>query len=223
MFGIVLASLIAAAGEPAYLASCPASDVRVVATSAPVVSDNIHPTNRRARFLLDIGSDGQLRRSALVESSGDAVFDAAALDAAKRFRFAPPTQGCISTSAVVPEEFNVSLLALARPSGGAGSPGPFVLPSTPPEAAVAICPAAPFVRLTGLDVPDQRQAPGTADVDVGLDASARVTSVKLAKSSGNPKTDAAATAAAKDGQYAYTLPPGCKPQATTYRLELTYH
>jgi TonB family protein len=223
MLGFILGSLIAAAGEPAYLASCPASDVRVVATSAPVVPVNIHPTNRRTRFLIDIGSDGQLRRSAMTESSGDAAFDAAALEAVKRFRFASPTQGCISTSAVVPEEFNVDLLALARPSGGTGSPGPFVLPSTPREADVAICPTAPFVRLTGLDVPDQRQAPGTADIDVGLDTSARVTSVKLAKSSGNPKTDAAATAAAKDGQYAYSLPPGCKPKATIYRLELTYH
>jgi TonB family protein len=223
MFAFVLATLIAAAGEPAYLASCPASDTRVLATSSPIVPDNVHPTNRRARFLLDVGSDGQLRRAAMTESSGDTVFDAAALDAAKRFRFAPPTQGCISTSAVVPEEFNVPLLALARPAGGPGSPGPMVLPSTPAESAVAICTTPSFVRLTGLDVPDQRQAPGTVDIDVALDAAARVTSVKLAKSSGNPKTDTEATAAAKTAQYAYSLPPGCRPQATTYRLELTYH
>ena len=217
MFAFVLATLIAAAGEPAYLASCPASDTRVLGTSAPIVPDNIHPTNRRARMLLDIGSDGEIRRAALTESSGDGVFDAAALDAAKRFRFAAPTQGCISTSAVVPEEFNVPLLALARPAGGAGSP--MVLPSA---AAEAICPA-PFVRLTGLDVPDQRQPPGTVDIDVGLDASAHVTSVKLAKPAGNAKTDAAALSAAKSAEYAFSLPPSCKPAATTYRLELTYH
>lgn len=220
MFAFVLATLIAAAGEPAYLASCPASDTRVLATSSPIVPDNVHPTNRRARFYLDVGSDGQLRRTAMTESSGDAVFDAAALEAAKRFRFAPPTQGCISTSTVVPEEFNVPLLALARPGGAAGSP--IVLPSTPAESAVAICPA-PFVRLTGLDVPDQRQAPGTVAIDVALDTAAHVTSVKLATSSGNPKTDAAGTSAARSAQYAFTLPPGCRPQATTYRLELTYH
>ena len=153
----------------------------------------------------------------MTESSGDAVFDAAALDAAKRFRFAAPTQGCISTSSVVPEEFNVPLLALARPAGGAGSP--VVLPSTPADE---ICPA-PFVRLTGLDVPDARQAPGTVDIDVALDAAAHVTSVKLAKPSGNAKTDAAGTSAARTAQYAFTLPSGCRPQATTYRLELTYH
>ena len=217
MFAFILATLLAAAGEPAYLASCPASDTRVLGTSSPIVPDNIHPSNRRARLLLDIGSDGELRRAALTESSGDGVFDAAALDAAKRFRFAAPTQGCISTSTVVPEEFNVPLLALARPAGGAGSP--MVLPSTPAEA---ICPA-PFVRLTGLDVPDQRQAPGSVDIDVALDAAAHVTSVKLAKPSGNARTDAAATSAARDAQYAFTLPPGCRPQATTYRLELTYH
>jgi TonB family protein len=213
----VLAGLIAAAGEPAYLTSCPASDTRVLATSSPVVGDSIHPTNRRARLLLDIGSDGELRRAALTESSGDGAFDAAALDAAKRFRFAAPTQGCISTSTVVPEEFNVPLLALARPAGGAGSP--MVLPSATAES---ICPAS-FVRLTGLDVPDQRQPPGTVDLDVALDAAAHVTGVKLAKPSGNARTDAAGLAAARSAQYAFTLPPSCKPQATTYRLELTYH
>ena len=95
MFAFMLATLIAQAG-PAYLASCPASDARVLATSTPIVGDNIHPTNRRARFLLDVGSNGELRRTALIESSGDATFDQAALEAAQRFRFAPPTQGCIS-------------------------------------------------------------------------------------------------------------------------------
>jgi hypothetical protein len=47
--------------------------------------------------------------------------------------------------------------------------------------------------------------------------------VKLAKPSGNARTDAAGLSAARSAQYAFTLPPGCKPQATTYRLELTYH
>jgi TonB family protein len=96
------------------------------------------------------------------------------------------------------------------------------LPSALPDTATAIC-GAPFVQLTGLDVPDERQAPGTVAIDVGLDAAAHVTSVKLAHSSGNAKTDAAGTAAAHDAQFAFTLPPGCRPKPTTYRLELTYH
>jgi TonB family protein len=190
----------------------------VLSASQPIEPDNIHPTNRRVRVLLDVGSDGVLRRSAVTESSGDAVFDAAVLDAVKRFRFAPPAQGCISTSFVVPEDFNVPLISLARPVPG--SSGPVEIPSMAPAAAIC---SAPFVQLTGLDVPDQRQAPGTAAVDVGLDASAHVTSAKLAHSSGNPKTDAAATAAAKNAQYAFTLPPGCRATPTIYRLELTYH
>ena len=219
MFAFFLATLVAAAGAPAYLAACPAQETRVLSTSSPVAPDNIHPTNRRVRFLLDLGSDGRLRHAAMTESSGDAVFDAAALDAVGRFRFAPPAQGCISTSSVVPEEFNVPLLALVKPApGGSGVP---VLPSAAPESAVAIC-GTPFVQLTGLDVPDQRQAPGTVAIDVGLNTAAKVTSVKLAHSSGNPKTDAAGTEAARDAQYAFTLPPGCRPQPTTYRLELTY-
>ena len=218
MFALLLATTIAAAGDPAYLASCPAQQGRVLLASQPIAPDTIHPTNRRVRVLLDVGSDGTLRRSAIVESSGDAVFDAAAVDAVKRFRFAPPSQGCISTSFVVPEEFNVPLISIARPAPS--GTGPVEIPSMAPAAAIC---GAPFVQLTGLDVPDRRQAPGTVSVDVGLDASAHVTSAKLAHSSGNPKTDSAATAAAKSAQYAFTLPAGCRATPTVYRLELTYH
>jgi TonB family protein len=219
MFAFLLATLVAAAGEPAYLASCPAEQTRVVAPSPVVEPLTIHATNRRVRFLIDIGSSGEIRRTQMTESSGDTAYDTAALDAVKRFRFAPPTQGCISTSAVVPEEFNVPLIGLVRPATSAsGNP---VIPSAAPETAVAIC-GTPFVQLTGLDVPDARQAPGTVAIDVGLDASAHVTSAKLAHSSGNAKTDAAGTAAARTAQYAFTLPPGCRPAPTTYRLELTY-
>lgn len=219
MFAFLLATLIAAAAEPAYLASCPAEPGRVISSSTPIAPDNIHPTNRRVRLLLDLGSDGRLRRAAVVESSGDAAFDAAALEAAGRFRFAPPTQGCISMSSVAPEDFNVPLLALARPNpSGSGAP---VLPTSAPESQIAICTSS-FVQLTGLDVPDERQAPGTVAIDVGLDAAAHVTSAKLASSSGHPKTDAAGIEAARDADYAFTLPPGCRPKPTVYRLELTF-
>jgi TonB family protein len=220
MLAFFLSTIIAAASQPAYLASCPDEQARVISTSTPIAPDNIHPTNRRVRLLLDLGSDGRLRHAAVIESSGDAVFDAAAVEAAGRFRFAPPTQGCISTSSVVPEDFNVPLLALARPNPN-GS-GPPVLPTSAPENALAICTTS-FVQLTGLDVPDERQAPGTVAIDVGLDAAGHVTSAKLASSSGHPKTDAAGVEAARDAQYAFTLPPGCRPKPTVYRLELTYH
>jgi TonB family protein len=219
MFAFFLSTLIAAAGEPAYLASCPAEQTRVISTSTPIAPDDIHPTNRRVRLLLDLGSDGRLRHAGIVESSGDAVFDAAAVDAAGRFRFAPPTQGCISTSSVVPEDFNVPVLALARPNPS-GS-GPPILPTSAPESQIAICTTS-FVQLTGLDIPDERQTPGTVAIDVGLDAAAHVTSSKLASSSGHAKTDAAGVEAARDAQYAFTLPPGCRPKPTVYRLELTY-
>jgi TonB family protein len=218
MLAVVLSTLIAA-GEPAYLASCPAEQTRVLASSTVVAPDGIHPTNRRVRFFLDLGSDGRLRHAAMTESSGDATFDAAALDALGRFRFAPPSQGCISTSSVVPEEFNVPLLALVKPAPNGSAPPS--LPSAAPESTLAIC-GTPFVQLTGLEITDQRQAAGTVAVDVGLDATAHVTSAKLAKSSGNAKTDAAGTSAARTAQYAFTLPPGCRPKPTVYRLELTY-
>lgn len=220
MLAFVLSTLLAQAGAPAYLSACPAQPGRVLYQAPVIAPDNIHPTNRRARYFLDLGSDGRIRRVALVESSGDPAFDAAALDAAKNFRFAPPTQGCISTSSVVPEDFSVPLISLARPVPG--STGPVELPSVKPANEVAIC-VAPFVSLSGIDVPDTRQPPGTVALDVGLDASAHVTSAKLAKSSGNAKLDAFAVAAARSAQYAFTLPPGCAPKATTYVLELTFH
>jgi TonB family protein len=222
MFALLLSTLVAQAA-PAYLAACPAQEAKVLFTAPVIAPDGIHPTNRRARFFLDLGSDGRIRHVTLVETSGDSTFDSAALNAAQNFRFAPPTQGCISTSSVVPEDFNVPLLALARPVPGAsGAPGVVTLPSALPASAVAIC-GAPSVQLKGLDVPDTRQAPGTVEVAVALDASARVTSVKLAKSSGNAKTDAVAVSSAKDAGYAFLLAAGCPAKATTYQLELTYH
>ena len=220
MLALLLAPLLLAAGDPASLAGCPAADGRVLSTAPVDAPATIHATNRRVRFLIDLGSDGTIRRVAIVETSGDAAFDAAAQSALARFRFAPPQQGCISTSSVVPETFNVPLINLvASPPPGGGVP---VIPTAPPASAVTIC-VAPFVQLTGIDVPDKRQAPGTVDVDVDLDAQARVLRAALAQSSGNRQTDADALAAARTAAYAFTPQPGCAPKATTYRLELTYH
>jgi len=220
MFALILSTLVAQAGAPAYLASCaPPQPIRVLATSSVIAPDNIHPTNRRARFFIDIGSDGRVRHVAMYESSGDATFDQAAVAAAERFRFAPPAQGCISTSAVVPEEFNVPLLSFKGPVPVGSAPP--ALPTLPPEAA-AIC-TAPAVEVAGLDIPDTRQAPGTAAIDVALDANAHVSNAKLAKSSGNAKTDATAVDEAKSAQYKFDVGPGCRPKPTTYQLELTFH
>ena len=220
MFALLLSTLVAQAGAPAYLSSCAAPQpTRVLATSQVIVGDNIHPTNRRTRFFIDIGSDGSVRHVIMYESSGDATFDQAAVAAAERFRFAAPTQGCISTSAVVPEEFNVPLLSFKGPAPVGSAPP--ALPTLPPEAAT-IC-TAPAVEIAGLDIPDTRQAPGTAAIDVALDANAHVTSAKLVKASGNAKTDAIAVDEAKSAQYKFDVGPGCRPKPTTYQLELTFH
>jgi TonB family protein len=218
MIAFFLASIVAAAG-PSSTDACPQSDAHVLVAPVLDAPDGIHPTNRRARFLLDIGSDGRVRRAAMTESSGDATFDGLALAAAEKMTFAPPQEGCISPSSVAPQTFDVPLLALARPA--ANGSGVAVLPTTAPASAVTIC-TAPFVELTGLDVPDQRQPPGTVTVDVRLDASARVLGAQLEHSSGNKTTDAAALAMARSGQYAFTPEPGCPPKPTTYPLELTF-
>lgn len=219
MLAFFLASIVAAAGA-SYPDSCPQSEARVLIGPVFNPPEGIHPTNRRARFLLDVGSDGRVRRAGMTESSGDATFDLAALAAAEQMKFVPPSEACISPSSVAPESFDVPLIALARPAPG--GTGPAVLPSPAPAAAVTIC-AAPFVELTGLDVPDRRQAPGTVAVDVRLDAAAHVLGAQLAHSSGNHQTDDAALAMARAGEYAFTPQPGCPPKPATYTLELTYH
>ena len=56
-----------------------------------------------------------------------------------------------------------------------------------------------------------------------MDAAAHVTSVKLAKPSGNAKTDATALSLAHDAAYELVIAPGCKPEKTVYRLELSFH
>jgi TonB family protein len=221
MFAIVLSTLLAQAA-PAYLASCPAQAGHVTFQAPFIAPDTgVHPTNRRARFFLDVGSDGSVRRASLVETSGDATFDGEAAEAAKNFRFAPPTEGCISTSSVVPEDFDVSLITLARPPVGAtGVP---MVPTPAPASVVAVCSSTPLAQLKGMGAADTRQAPGTVDIDVGLDANAHVTSAKIAKPSGNAKTDATALALAHDAEYELVIAPGCKPQKTLYQLELTFH
>jgi len=64
--------------------------------------------------------------------------------------------------------------------------------------------------------------PGTAIVDVMLDANARVRAVHLAHSSGKTKTDYAATIAARNATYAFVPVPGCPSGSTVYRFELTF-
>ncbi len=221
MFALILSTLVAQAGAPAYLSSCaPPQQIRVLATSQVIVGDNIHPTNRRTRFFIDIGSDGRVRHVMMYESSGDATFDQAAVEAAQRFKFAPPTQGCISTSAIVPEEFNGA--RCSRSTGPPQSVRQRRRCRTPPPEAAAIC-GDPAVEVAGLDIPDTRQAPGTAAIDVTLDANAHVKTAKLAKSSGSAKTDATAVDEAKSAQYKFDVAPGCRPKPVAYQLELTFH
>ncbi|HEY6236806.1 MAG TPA: hypothetical protein VIW69_17025 [Candidatus Elarobacter sp.] len=193
---------------PAPLAGCPRENVRVVEESNFEFPETARPTHERVRFLLDLGSDGRIRRTVLAESSGDAAVDAAAEKAVGEFRYAAPTAGCVSTSSVWSQYWRMPAEALASPAPGASS-------------SPAAC-AAPFVRPRTFPLPPRREAPGTAFVDVALDASARVTAVHLAQSSGNKQTDYAATVAARQGVYVFERQPGCAPAATTYRLELTF-
>jgi len=192
-------------------AACPRERGHVIEESQLEFPPNAHPTHERVRFLVDLGSDSRIRRMVTVESSGDAAVDAAAAKALADYRFAVPSSGCVTSSSVASPFWIVPPEALAPPSpaadGAASSPVPCV---------------TPFIRPMRFPLPRRREVPGTASVDVGLDPSARVNSVHLAQSSGNKKTDYAATVAARNGTYVFERQPGCAPVATTYRLELTF-
>ena len=220
MFALLLTQVIAAAGMPAYLASCPADPGRITQSAAWIAPDNVHATNRRARFFVDLGSDGRIRRVALVESSGDTAFDAGAQAALRTEKFAPPVQNCIAMSSTTTQSFDVPLISLVTPvpAGQTGNP---TVPTPPPAASVAIC-GAPFGQLTSLDVPMKKAPPGTVGIDVGLSAAGKVTSVQLASSSGNKSLDYLATTSARSASFQLVTAPGCAPKPVTYRLELTY-
>ncbi len=217
MIAGLFAAVVLAAASPSPAPAppdCPRERVRVVEESNFTFPENARPTHDRVRFLIDLGSDGRIRRSATVESSGDSAVDAAAAKALSEFRFAPPSVACMSSSSVWSQWWE---LREAAPS----SPSPSPSPAATVAAASAPC-AAPFVRPNGLPLPRRREAPGTTVIDVALDATARVTGVHLVQSSGNPKTDYFATTAARNGLFVFERQPGCAPVATTYRLELTF-
>lgn len=225
MIALLAALAVAATPVPAAesAASCAREPVRVVEESTFTFPENAHPTRDRMRFLIDLGSDGRIRRIATVESSGDTVLDGIGAKAVGDIRFAAPTAGCVSASTVWSWYWRIPAEAIvAPPASPAPANAPATTGSAPAASASPAACAAPFVRPARFPLPLRREAPGTAFVDVSLDATAHVTGVHLAQSSGNQKTDYAATAAARNAGYVFERQPGCPPVATTYRLEMTF-
>ena len=144
-------------------------------------------------MVLDLGSDGRVRRAAMAESSGDVAIDRALLSAVDQQKFALPTFSCVTFSTAFDESFDLPA-DLVRAS--AASPPP-----------VPAC-GTPFVALAGLAVAG-RAPPGTASVDVALDAAAHVDAVRIAQSSGNAQTDHAALDVARASGYDFVTFPGC--------------
>jgi TonB family protein len=163
------------------------------------------------RILADVGSDGRIRRTVIADSSGDAAVDAAAATALAAFRFEAPTAHCVSASTTWPQTWLIPAEALVPPAS-----------LEPGATPVPVQCVAPFVRALGFPVPRRREVPGTATIDVGFDANARVSTVHLARSSGNRKTDYAATVAARNGSYMLARQRNCPHTTTTYRLEFTF-
>jgi TonB family protein len=218
MFGAVLALVLAASPAPARTApassSCPTERTRLIEESNFVFPDGAHATHQRVRFLIDVGSDGRIRRSALVESSGDASVDAAAAKAIAEFRYGPPSYACVAMSTIASQWWDIPPDALAPSSP---SPAP-----SPASASTAAACGTPFVRPMMVPLPPHRETPGTVAADVSLDAQARVTAVQLVQSSGHPKTDYAGTVAARNARYVFERQLGCAPAPTVYRMELTF-
>jgi TonB family protein len=209
----LLAAALVAAASPAPsepTAACPRSALRIVQEAMLTIPEGMHPTNPRVRVLADLGSDGRVRSVVTVESSGDFALDAAAAKAVEHYRFAPPAFGCVTTSSTAALSFNVPPEATTARQSPA------------PRVSLAPC-TGPFVRPMGIPPPSQREAPGTATVEVALDSAASVTGVRLVHSSGNRKTDDAATVAARSGGFRFEPIPGCAQSPTTYLLEITFH
>ncbi len=205
MLAAVLAPLIALAAPSGR---CPTTAARVVSDAHPAVPDNVRATHAHVQVAFDIGSDGRVRRAVIAESSGNAAFDRAIVAGAQDERFDAPSVSCAAFSTSFIENLTVPPEMMATPAP-LGTPVP-----------APVC-GAPFVTPAGLS-PARREPPGTAAVDVVLDAAAHVDAVRIAGSSGNAATDNAALAAARASGYQFVTFAGCPATATTYRLELTF-
>jgi len=242
-------SVALAASAPSF-AGCPTQNVRPLTAASPRLPADAHPTRDSLRLLFDIGSDGRVRRVAVAESSGDPEVDVAAAEALAHFTYSPPSYRCVSVSTGATQVWHIPARPpavedgdLAAPSAAPSrvpfvpgtapspaaaaatpSPAPSAVPAAAPSPTPAPSPAcvAPFVRVTRLVPPRMREPSGTADVDVRLDAQARVTHVQLARSSGNRRTDYAAAIIARTSSYAFLTQPGCRAGPTTYRFELSF-
>ncbi|HEX3551280.1 MAG TPA: energy transducer TonB [Candidatus Elarobacter sp.] len=196
---------LALLAEPS-VARCPRTPIHVASEAHPTVPDGTHPTHDHVTVVLDLSSDGRVRRAAISESSGDPAVDRATLAASEQQRFDMPTFSCITFSTTFAERFDLPKELVPSPS--------------PSAAPVPVC-GTPFVTPSGLS-PSERPPRGTASIDVDLDAAAHVDGARIVQSSGNAETDRVALAAARASGYAFIPFAGCPPAATTYRLDLTF-
>ncbi len=230
MIAVALTATLALAGpRPAPAETCRTAAGRVVSSVAPQFPDGAHPTRDAVRMLFDMGSDGRVRRVAVGESSGDPAVDLSLADALAQDRFAPPSYRCVTISTGISEVWKLPPMpspeaadAVAGGLASSAAPGPSSSAARSSRVANRSACVAPFVRLVRLFPPASREPAGTAQVDVALDARAGVTTVKLARSSGNRRTDYAAAVVARTSQYALLEQSGCPAVPTTYRLELTF-
>jgi TonB family protein len=205
-------------GRPAYVAACPRTRARIVSEPVPVPPPDYHASSPQVQIVADYGSDGRVRRVAVVTSSGDPRLDDAAATAVSQAKIAPASFACISPSGLMLQTFPVPVEALAAPEASA-TPGAVAPPAGSPSPRAC---DAPFVQTTGFAIPPRRERAGTAAVAVSLDAAGHVQGVHLAHSSGSAKADYAAAVAARTGRYVLVPAAGCAASATTYRLELTF-
>jgi len=210
MIAPLFAGLLLAATSPS---GCPRTPMRVTVEPHPLLPDGVRPTHARVQVVVDVGSDGRVRRAALSESSGDPAVDRAAVTAAQSEQFDAPSFSCITFSTAETQTFTLPSDLLATPAPNAP------LPSATP-GPVPVC-DAPFVTPAGLS-PAPHVPRGTVAVDVRLDAAAHVEGARIARSSGNATTDDAALDAARRSGYEFVPFAGCRPAATTYQLEITF-
>lgn len=89
------------------LCANPTHEVRVITQVQPQYSSGLVTIPVRVLVRVDIGMDGKLEGAAILQSSGNARIDAAALDAARRSSYAPAVTDCMPAekSAIVAFDF----------------------------------------------------------------------------------------------------------------------
>ena len=186
----------------------PFHDVVILQRITPDVPANVaidHPTQGTAQ--VSVGPDGSVLGVKVVQSTGDALLDAAIVEAAKRSTYKPKEDNCSPIAGSY--AFHASF-AVPSPAPSSGPVDPCNHEGRVSTSAHAVLPSSVHVAQTT-----------TALVRVTIDANGQLTGEKLAESTGSAVLDQSALDAAKHSVYAPKYV-ACKPVAAEYVFRIVF-